>query len=162
MCSTLFYVFILKLCDCSLSVMKTVFLMKNKFLVSSCLYSLSAALFVFVADTMANSPVELKGWIAFVIFFANFVGSYFPPRIIKRLEKDRLFVFMVTSPTFDEGVQLADRLRAYGLPVSTSIAYGDDVEKTLLIKAYAESRQDSKMISSCLDERFKWHIVEAV
>ncbi len=123
---------------------------------------MSAALFVFVADKMANSPAEMKGWIAGAIFLANFVGSYFPPQIVKRFDKEKLYMFTITSETMADGIELADRLRAYDLPVSTSIVYADDVVKTLLIKAYAENRRDSKVISSHLDERFKWHVVEAV
>lgn len=158
----LLYVFLLKVSDCSLSVLKTVFLVKNRFFISSCLNSLSAALFVFVADTMANAPEEMKVWIAGTIFLANFAGSYIPPKIVNRLERDRLFVFMITAPSFEAGIELADRLRGCDIPVSTSVVYGDNVEKTLSIKAYAESRQDSKVVSSFLGEGFKWHIIEAV
>lgn len=64
----------MKFADCSLGVLKTVFLVKNKFFVSLVLNSLSAALFIFVADTMANAPAEAKISIAAAVFLANLTG----------------------------------------------------------------------------------------
>ncbi len=159
---TLVFVFLVKFFDCTLSVLKTLFLIKSRFFISSVLNSLSAVLFVFVADTMVNASGEMKGWIAFVIFLANLTGGYFPSKVLDNLEGDRLFVFVVTAPSLDKGIALADNFRKCGLPVSTAIIYGKDVEKTLSIKVYAENKEDSKIISSYLTEDFKWHIVEAV
>ena len=47
-------VFLMKFADCALGTLKTVFLVKDRFFVSSIFNSLSAALFIFVADAMAN------------------------------------------------------------------------------------------------------------
>ena len=152
----------MKFADCSLGVLKTVFLVKNKFFISSILNSLSAALFIFVADTMANAPSEAKMSIAAVVFLANLAGGYFPPMLVDRLEKDRLFVYMITAPSMEDGTELADDLRRHNIPVSTSVVYGKEVEKTLAIKAYAVSREESRIISRHLSDEYKWHIVEAV
>jgi hypothetical protein len=155
-------VFLMKFMDCALSTTKTVFLVKNQFFVSSILNSLSAALFIFVADAMANAPADQKLWIAVVVFLANLTGGYFPPKLIDRFEDDKLFVYIVTPDSFDSGKELADSLRAHNIPVSTNITYDTNLNKVLSVKAYAQSRQESKIISRHLDDSMKWHIVEAI
>ncbi len=159
---TLLSVFAMKFLDCALGVLKTVFLVKNKFFISSVLNSLSAALFIFVADAMANAPAEAKMSIAAVVFFANLAGGYFPPKLVDRLEKDRLFVYMITAPSFEEGTELADDLRHHNIALSTSVVYGKEVEKTLAIRAHAVTRSESRIISRHLTDDYKWHIVEAM
>ena len=159
---TLVSVFVMKFADCALGVLKTVFLVKNKFFVSSVLNSLSAALFIFVADTMANAPSEAKMSIAAVVFLANLAGGYFPPKLVDRLEKDRLFCYEITAPSFDAGTELADDLRRHNIPISTTVVYGKEVEKTLAINAYAVTREESKIVSRHLTDDYKWHIMEAI
>ena len=88
MLETIIIIFLLKFSDCALGTVKTLMLVKNKFFLSSVANSLSALLFIFVADSMANSPSEDKMYIAVVIFIANLVGGYFPPKLIDKLEED--------------------------------------------------------------------------
>ena len=159
---TLISVFFMKFADCALGVLKTVFLVKDKFFISSILNSLSAALFIFVADAMANASSEAKISIAAVVFLANLTGGYFPPKLVDKLEKDRLFIYAITAPSFEDGTELADNLRRHNIPVSTTIVYDKDIKKTLAINAYAVSREDSKIISRHLTDAYKWHITEAL
>lgn len=159
---TLLYVFILKVMDCSLGTLKTVFLVKDRFFISSLLNSLSAALFIFVADAMANAPSEQKLLIAAVIFLANVIGGYVPPKMIEKMSTDRLFVYVITSQTFDEGKHLADTIREKGVAVSTSVSYNDKLEKVLVCNAYAKNRHDSRQIESVLSPGDKFHIVQAI
>ena len=162
MLTTFMAVYLMKFSDCALSTLKTVFLVKNQFFVSSILNSLSAALFIFVADAMANAPADQKIWIAGIVFLANLTGGYLPPKLVDRLESDKLFVYVITPQTFDEGKELADDLRAHNIPVSTSIVYDKHMNKTLDIKAFAQGKQESRIISKHLDDTMKWHIVEAI
>ncbi len=152
----------MKFMDCALSTMKTVFLVKNQFFVSSILNSLSAALFIFVADAMANAPADQKLWIALTVFLANLTGGYLPPKLVDQFEGDKLFVYVITPISFNSGKNLADSLRAHNIPVSTNITYDDTLTKVLSVKAYAQSRQESKIISRHLDDTMKWHIIEAI
>ena len=114
-------VFVMKFMDCALSTMKTVFLCKNKFFISSVLNSLAAALFIFVANSMAMAPEDQKNWIALTVFFANLIGGYFPPKFLDRFEADKLFVYIITAENFDEGKNFADKLRELNIPVSTTV-----------------------------------------
>ena len=152
----------MKFSDCALSTLKTVFLVKNQFFISSILNSLSAALFIFVADTMANAPSDQKLWIAGIVFLANLTGGYLPPKLVKRMESDKLFVYVITPQSFEEGKDLADDLRAHNIPVSTTVVYGKYMNKTLDIKAYAQGKEESRIISRHLDDTMKWHVIETI
>ena len=162
MLTTFLAVYLMKFSDCALSTLKTVFLVKNQFFISSILNSLSAALFIFVADTMANAPSDQKLWIAGIVFFANLTGGYLPPKLVKRMESDKLFVYVITPQSFEEGKDLADDLRAHNIPVSTTVVYDKYMNKTLDIKAYAQGKEESRIISRHLDDTMKWHVIETI
>ena len=162
MLTTFLAVYLMKFSDCALSTLKTVFLVKNQFFISSILNSLSAALFIFVADTMANAPSDQKLWIAGEVFLANLTGGYLPPKLVKRMESDKLFVYVITPQSFEEGKDLADDLRAHNIPVSTTVVYDKYMNKTLDIKAYAQGKEESRIISRHLDDTMKWHVIETI
>ena len=162
MLTTFLAVYLMKFSDCALSTLKTVFLVKNQFFISSILNSLSAALFIFVADTMANAPSDQKLWIAGIVFLANLTGGYLPPKLVKRMESDKLFVYVITPQSVEEGKDLADDLRAHNIPVSTTVVYGKYMNKTLDIKAYAQGKEESRIISRHLDDTMKWHVIETI
>ena len=162
MLTTFLAVYLMKFSDCALSTLKTVFLVKNQFFISSILNSLSAALFIFVADTMANAPSDQKLWIAGIVFLANLTGGYLPPKLVKRMESDKLFVYVITPQSFEEGKDLADDLRTHNIPVSTTVVYGKYMNKTLDIKAYAQGKEESRIISRHLDDTMKWHVIETI
>lgn len=153
-------VFLMKFMDCSLSTLKTVFLCKNKFFISSILNSLAAALFIFVADAMANAPSDQKIFIAIVVFLANLTGGYFPPKLLDKAQADKLFVYVITSKTFEKGTNLADQFRELNLPVATTIAYNSDLEKVIVCKVYCNTRKESKIVDTLLTSDYKYHIIE--
>ena len=151
--------FLLKFLDCSLSTIKNVFLIKEKYFISAICNSLASVLFIFVADLMANSNSTDKVFIALAIFFANLTGSYFPPKILDRMESDRLFIFTITAPSLNEGIDFADRLKKFNIPLSTSVIYNNKTEKTLSIQAYSRTKEHSSIIASNLTEEYKYHIL---
>ena len=157
-------VFIMKFLDCSLSTLKNVFLYKNKFFISSILNSASAALFIFVADAMANAPSDQKFIIAGIVFLANLTGGYFPPKVLECLEPDKLYIFVITSKTFEIGTKLADTLRELNIPVSTMISYnGKKVDKSLTCSAFCMTKKDSKIVIHILksfNNDVKFHILQ--
>lgn len=160
---TLLIVFLMKFTDCALSTAKTVFLVKNKYFISSIMNSMAAALFIFVADLMANSESDMKIWIAAVVFLANLLGGYLPPRLIDKVEEDRLFIFQITSDTFESGAKMADKLRELNMPVSTNTGYNKSMDKILICNAYASTKKESKIISSVIKEyNCKWHVIQAI
>lgn len=118
-------------------------------------------LFIFVADMMANSTGDDKYAIALLVFLANFIGSYFPPRMLDKFEQDRLFVYAITSDTLDTGKDFADKLRQLNIAVTTQIVLDKHMNKVVCCKAYSKNRDESRIIKNCLNEEptFKYHIV---
>lgn len=161
--SVFLLVFIIKFLDCALGSLKTVFLVKNKFFISSTCNSLAAVLFIFVADIMANAPIESKFWIAMAVFLANLTGGYIPPKIVKMLEQDKLFLYVITPTDIISGQKLADILKESGIAVTTDIAYDKYVNKVLKVTAYSTSKQESEIINMYLEKNnYKYHIIEAI
>jgi len=158
-------VFILKFLDCALSTLKTVLLYKEKYLYSSICNSASALFFIFVADMMANSVGNDKFVIAIMVFLANFIGSYIPPKIMDSLESEQLYVYNVTCDTFDNGIIFADTLRELNVPISTETVYDTSLNKTLFCRVYAKNKMESKIIKENIllnkakGNNFKYHIV---
>ena len=152
--------FLLKFFDCALGTIKNVFLIKEKYLISSICNSLSAMLFIFVADIMANSDSSDKMTIALIVFLANLTGSYFPPKFLDKIEPAHMFIYVVTAKNIEFGKLLADTLKQLNIPVSTNVVYDEYTNKTLCVKVYSQSKEQSNIITRMLDKnKFKFHVV---
>ena len=156
----IFTTFILKFMDCALSTVKNVFLIKEKYLLSSVCNSVSAILFIFVADIMANSEGGDKWLIAVAVFLANFVGSYLPPKFLDKIESDRLFIYVVTADSLESGMTYSDTLKKFNIPVSTTVVYDSDTEKTLEVRAFSQTKHQSTIITSYMNDKFKYHVIK--
>ena len=153
--------FLLKFIDCALSTIKNVFLIKERYLLSSVCNSLAAVMFIFVADVMANTATEDKWLIAIAIFIANLTGSYLPPKLLNKLESNHLHIYSVTSDTLDNGIKFADELRQCNVPISTNIAFNNRKEQVLYIQAYSRNKTQSSLISAHIRQYkdFNFHVI---
>jgi uncharacterized protein YebE (UPF0316 family) len=151
--------FILKFLDCALSTIKNVFLIKERYFLSSVCNSLAAMLFIFVADIMANTDGGEKYLIAIAVFLANFIGSYLPPKFMDKMESDRMFIYNITADSFENGMAYADKLKEFNVTVSTTVAYDSKTNKTLQITAYSQTKQQSTIIVNCMKKKFKYHVI---
>jgi uncharacterized protein YebE (UPF0316 family) len=148
-------VFTLKLIDNTLNTMKNIFLIKEKFLVSSLLAALSTAVYMFMVMKMAKTD----GLISIVaIFVATFIGTLLPGTVVKKTEKDRLFIYDITADNFNNGKKFADILREADIATKTSIAYNNEMDKTLSIQAYCSSRDESRLVNENISSTFKYNI----
>jgi hypothetical protein len=116
------------------------------------MYSMSL-IYVF-HDNSLSSLVALS--------LATLVGSYLPAKAMERLEKDKLYVYEITSDTLDSGKEFADSLRNYNIPVSTTAVRNKSFNKVLLCKVYSQSKSVSKLIENLIPLEFKWSIVSSV
>ena len=148
-------VFTLKLIDNTLNTMKNIFLIKEKFLVSSLLAALSTAVYMFMVMKMAKTD----GLISIVaIFVATFIGTLLPGTVVKKTKKDRLFIYDITADNFNNGKKFADILREADIATKTSIAYNNEMDKTLSIQAYCSSRDESRLVNENISSTFKYNI----
>ena len=148
-------VFTLKLIDNTLNTMKNIFLIKEKFLVSSLFAALSTAVYMFMVMKMAKTD----GLISIIaIFVATFIGTRLPGTVVKKTEKDRLFIYDITADNFNNGKKFADILREADIATKTSIAYNNEMDKTLSIQAYCSSRDESRLVNENISSTFKYNI----
>lgn len=148
-------VFILKLIDNTLNTMKNIFLIREKFLVSSLLAALSTAVYMVMVIKMAKAD----GIISIVaIFAATFIGTLIPGVAVKKTEKDKLYIFDITSDNIDSGKEFADILREANIATKTSIAYNNVMDKTLSIQAYCSNREESRLVNNNISPAFKYNV----
>jgi len=148
-------VFILKLIDNTLNTMKNMFLIKEKFLVSSLLAALSTAVYMVTVMKMSKSD----GIISIIaIFAATFIGTLIPGVAAKKAEKDKLYIYDITADNIKNGKKFADILREANIATKTSIAYNNEMDKTLSIQAYCSNRIESRMVNENMSPAFKYNV----
>lgn len=148
-------VFILKLIDNTLNTMKNIFLIKEKFLVSSLFAALSTAIYMVMVMKMAKTDGLIS---IIVIFAATFIGTLIPGVAVKKTEKDKLFIYDITADNINNGKQFADILRESNIATKTSIAYNNEMDKTLSIQAYCSNRYESRLVDENLRSTFKYNV----
>lgn len=93
---------------------------------------------------------------------ATFIGSYVPAKFVEKFEKDKVWVYKITSDTLESGIAFADELRDINIPVSTSTVRNKNLNKVLLCEAYSRSKIDSRCIESMIPETFERSIIASV
>jgi len=148
-------VFILKLIDNTLGTMKNIFLIKEKFFISSLLAALSTAVYMFMVIKMAKTDDVIS---IIAIFTATFIGTLIPGIAVKKIEKEKLYIYDITADNIDNGKEFADILREANITTKTSIAYNNVMDKTLSIKAYCSNKKESRMINDIISPTFKYNV----
>jgi hypothetical protein len=150
-------VFFLKIMDCALSTIKSVFLYKNKNFLSSIFNALSTFFYMsmIVKMTKANDSLTI-----FIICLATFIGSYLPTFLLDKLEKDKVYIFVVTPDTNENGKEFADMIRENNIPIFTFKGYNENLEQVLCCKIFSESKKQSTLIENMIPEGFKYHVLE--
>ena len=144
----LIVIFVSKLLDCAFGALKTSFFIRNKFIISAMCASFSTVFFIL--------SIKQSGLFAYIaIFIATFLGNYFPPVVIKKLEKDKLFVYEITADTFERSLNFAETLRELNIPVNTTKIRDKYGERNLTCTCYAVSKEISNIILANTDDTFK-------
>ena len=146
--------FLCKMADNALSTLKNIFLHKGNYMASS-LFSAGGTFFYMVA--MVNAIKDNSLWSIIAMCLATFLGSYLPAKLIERMEEDQLYVYEITSHTFDEGLELADMIRDMNIPIKTTSIYNDTLEKVLEIKVFCSTKGESAIIKDMIKDDFKYH-----
>ena len=146
--------FICKMLDNALSTLKSMFLHKGNYLASS-LFNAGGTFFYMVA--MVNAIKDNSLWSIVAMCVATFLGSYLPAKMMERMEEDQLYVYEITSRTFDEGIEHADIIRDMNIPIKTTSIYNDTLEKVLEIKVFCSTKSESAIIKDMIKNEFKYH-----
>lgn len=152
--NTMLITFICKILDNALSTLKSIFLHKGNYLTSS-LFNAGGTFFYMVAMVNAIKDNSLGSIMAMCA--ATFLGSYLPAKMIEKMEDEQLYVYEITSHTFDEGLELADTIRDMNIPIKTTSIYNDTLEKVLEIKVFCSTKGESAIIKEIIKDDFKYH-----
>lgn len=150
----------LKLMDNALATAKTVYISKERYLRGAVFASLSTYFYLIAIVRIANNSSN-GALIAMCI--ATFIGTYMPGKLIKKSEKDKLYIFDITGGSFDLAVNLADNIRKENIAIRTEVAYNENVEKVLVLKVYCATKNESSIVTNILNSelfkgRTKWHV----
>lgn len=149
--------FFLKMADNALGTVKTIYLTRGKALLASIFAGVSTLFYLIAIVRIANSN---SIWAIIAMCFATFLGTLLPCFLIKKSERDKLYIFDITADSMDGGKAFADVLREKNIAVTTSVIYGQKMEKTLLCKVYCSSKKESRLVQELLElhRDFKYHI----
>lgn len=145
--------FIYKIMDNALSTLKSIFLHKQQYLLSS-IFSAISTFFYMVA--MVNAIKDNSLWSIVAMCVATFLGSYIPAKIIERKEGDKLYVYDITTDDYEEGKVFANNIREMNVPVKTSTIYNDKQEKVIEVKVFCSTKAESSMIKELIGN-YKYH-----
>ena len=148
-------VFLLKLIDNTLNTMKTIYLGRERFYFSSLLAALSTTVYMLAVVRIAKSEGVYS---ILAICAATFIGTLVPGLMVKKSEKDKLYIFDITADNLDSGKEFADILRSENIATKTSVVYDNMMTKTLSIKAYCSNRKESKIVNEIINPSFKYNV----
>lgn len=145
-------VFVLKLLDCTFNTIKTVYMYKNKYMLSAVFNTVSNIFYLIAIVQIARATDGMYGIIA--VALATFLGTWAPAAFLKKIEPDKLYVYEITSTTMEDGKEYADFLMDNNIPVKTNKTYAKR-NKALTIKVFSESKANSTFIEDTIPDGFK-------
>lgn len=147
--------FILRILDNSLGTCKTIFISKGKYFLGALFNAFSSFFYLFALVQLTKSN-NIYSIIAMCL--ATFIGTYVPGKLIKKSERDRLFIFDVTADTLESGKLFADSIRNINIPIKTYMAYDSNMNKTLSCKVYCNTKEDSIAVEKLIRPNFKYNV----
>lgn len=134
---------------------RTIFVAKEKYWLSSfaagisCLFS-SLALMKAVSS---GNIIEISG-----MCIGTFIGNLIPGIIIKKTEKEKMYIFDITSDSLESGLQFAENIRELNIPIRTTKVHNMQNEKTIVCKIYCQSKEESKIVKENIPKTFVWTV----
>lgn len=147
--------FLLNLINNGLSTVKTIYIHKEKYL-SGAFYNAFSTFFYLIAVVQIAKSNNIYSIIA--MCFATFLGTYLPGTLMKKSERDKLFIFNITASNFETGLKFADEVRNMNIPVKTNISYNSKKEKVITCEVYCLTKEESRIINGLIPKDFKYHI----
>ena len=147
--------FVAKVLDNALGTAKTILVQRNKCILAG----IALALSNFIYFCITKDIVASDGMLSLVIVsIASGVGCCLAIAFNNKFSKDRTYVNVILSDNLEEMKKLRDFLAANKITNVISDSYDLSWEKTLSITAYAETKEQSRLIDGYLasnDTKFK-------
>ena len=152
---TLIVLFVAKMFDNMLGTAKTILVQRNK----SVLAGIALGLSNFIYFLITKNIVESEGILSIIIVsIASGVGCYLAIAFNNKFSKDKTYVNVILSDNVDEMMALRDFLASNKITNVVSDSYDRDWNKVMSITAYAQTKDQSKLIDDYLkssDVKFK-------
>lgn len=139
----LFVIFIVKVIDNILGTSKTILIQKNKGFLAAITVVISQIIFYELIDAVSSSDSNLT---MYVIAVASGFGTYLAVKLNDKFSKERTFVNVILSDNREAMEDLRDYLREHKITNLATEAFTKEWEKTIAITAYAETKEESKLL----------------
>lgn len=139
----LFVIFIVKVIDNILGTSKTILIQKNKGFLAAITVVISQIIFYELIDAVSSSDSNLT---MYVIAVASGFGTYLAVKLNDKFSKERTFVNVILSDNREAMEELRDYLREHKITNLATEAFTKEWEKTIAITAYAETKEESKLL----------------
>lgn len=141
-------VFILNLISCTLGSLKTTFLLRDEFFKSAVCAAFSSIIMMF--------SFQQTGIFAYMaVFVAMIIGTYAPPKLMKMMEPDGLYVYYVTAP-LEEGYELKAKIVSYDIKVLSEKVEDEDNKIVLFLTIFSKDKTSSKLVVENI-KQYKYH-----
>ena len=146
----------LKLIDTLLGTAKTISVQRNKGILAGIALSLSNFIYLCITKNIVTND---NIWSLIVVSIASGLGCYIAVKFSNHFSKDKTYVNVILSDNMEAMKQLRDFLAENKITNVAGDSYTRDwSQKTLSITAYAETRDQSKLIDEYIknnDVKFK-------
>lgn len=138
--------FLAKVLDNALGTAKIILIQRNKTFFAGLALGLSNMIYFIITKNIVSSESNVS---LIIVSVASAVGCWITVAINKYLSKDQLYVNVVMSDNLEAMKDFRDFLAEHHIKNVASDSYTLDWNtKTITITAYAETKQESSLISS--------------
>ena len=151
-----------KVLDNALGTAKTILIQRGRCILAGVSLAASNYIYYCITKSIVNSDGNLA---IIVVSIASGVGCCFAVAVSNRLSKDRTYVNVIMSDNKEAMQGLRDFLAEHHITNVTTDSYTRDWNvKTITVTAYAETKAESKLINSYIEnsqQKFKRVIQKA-
>lgn len=145
----LLLLFGLKAADNLLSTGKQILIQRHKPILASLSVVLSQIIFYRLIDKVSAYNGDLA---LYIVAIASGVGTFLAVKISDKFSKERTFVNVILSDDRDAMVDLREFLKEHHITNLATDGYTKDWNKTIAITAYAETREQSRLIDQYIKD----------
>ena len=141
--------FVIKVIDNILGTSKTILIQQNKGILAALSVIISQIIFYKLIDAVGDSENDLT---MYVVSIASGFGTYLAVKLNDKFSKEKTYVNVILSDNREAMEDLLGYLRKNKITNLTTDAYTKDWKKTLSITAYAETKEQSKLLDKYIEE----------
>lgn len=145
----LVFLFVIKVIDNILGTSKTILVQQNKGILAALSVIISQIIFYKLIDAVGDSENDLT---MYVVSIASGFGTYLAVKLNDKFSKEKTYVNVILSDNREAMEDLLGYLRKNKITNLTTDAYTKDWKKTLSITAYAETKEQSKLLDKYIAE----------